>query len=190
MAKTVTTPEQGKELLALGIPESTADFLYEPWPGHTYHLVGKDHECGFGEIPAWSFGALFFNVLPPSILPKIAGDEYNLMCCKYKNYHGGDECVSVTYNSECASLKGDFLGASSPDKENEDMIDCMMTLIKDLVKGGYLEERFPTATPESNSMLKVLDDIFGETGKDLPLVQRIREMGAKYNEEHPDEELK
>ena len=190
MAKTVTTPEQGQELLALGIPESTADFLYEPWPGHTYHLVEKDHECGFGEIPAWSFGALFFNVLPVSVTPDVVGDEYHLKCGKYKNYHGGDEYVSITYNSECAALKGDYLGASSPDKENADMIDCMMTLIRDLVKGGYLEERFPTATPQSNDMMEALEGIFGAAGKDLPLVQRIREIGAKYNQEHPDEELK
>lgn len=189
--KTVTTPEQGKELLALGLPESTADLLYEPWPGGQMHLVQKDHECGFGEVPAWSLGALII-IMPRSIIPKITGDEYKFELKKYEYWQDNGETIDgygIMYSNYEAQLSGDYLGQVCPESKNgnKDMIDCAVALIKDLAKGGYLKERFPSMAPDNNDLMKVVNDLFGNTEADVPLVQKIKEIGAKYRQEHPDE---
>lgn len=187
--KTVTTPEQGKELLALGLPESTADFLYEPWPGGQMHLVQKDHECGFGEVPAWTLGALII-VMPRGMTPKLTGDSYGFELRKYEHRQDNGETTdgySITYSNYEAQLSGDYLGASCPSKECNDMIDCAVALIKDMAKAGYLEERFPSMAPDSNDLMKAVNDLFGNTEADVPLVQKIKEIGAKYRQGHPDE---
>ena len=187
--KTITTPEQGKELLALGVPESTADLLYEPWPGNIYHLVEKDHECGFGEVPAWSLGALIA-IMPVGIKPKMLGEKYDFRFAKYDYWQDDGsniDAYSICYSSDTAQMKGDYLGASCPSKECNDMIDCAVALIKDMAKSGYLEERFPSVTPDKSDMMKALDDLFGGVGADVPLAQKIQMIGAKYNAEHPNE---
>lgn len=189
--KTVTTPEQGKELLALGLPESTADLLYEPWPGGQMHLVQKDHECGFGEVPAWTLGALIM-VMPKSINPKIAGDEYKFELKKYEHWQENGETTdgySITYSNYEATLSGDYIGQVCPERKNrnKDLIDCAVELMKDLAKGGYLEERFPSMTPDKNNLMKAVEELFGSTSSDIPLAQKIQEIGTKYRLEHPEE---
>lgn len=187
--KTITTPEQGKELLALGVPESTADLLYEPWPGNQMHLVEKDHECGFGEVPAWSLGALIA-IMPTGIIPKLLGEKYDFRFAKYDYWEedgSTKDAYSICYSSDTAQMKGDYLGASCPSKECKDMIDCAVALIKDMAKAGYLEERFPSVTPDKSDLMKVVDDLFGGIGPDVPLAEKICQIGAKYRQEHPEE---
>lgn len=189
--KTVTTPEQGKELLALGLPESTADLLYEPWPGGQMHLVQKDHECGFGEVPAWTLGALII-VMPRNITPKLTGDSYGFELRKYEHWQENGETTDgyvISYSSDVSQLSGDYLGQACPERKKgvNDPIDCAVALIKDLAKGGFLEERFPSMAPDKNDLMKAVEDLFGGIDSDIPLTQKIQEIGAKYRLEHPEE---
>lgn len=183
-AKTVTTPEQGKLLLDYGIPESTADFVYEPWPGGEKHLVEKKGPCGFGEIPAWSLAKLAFTVMPVSIKPKIVGEDYLLKICKYDSSVG--ESGTISYDKGYAPMAGSYLGQSFPDKTNKDIIDCAVNLIIDLVKGGYLEEKYPSAIPDKNNLVKVAEDLFGGSLINKSFIEAVKEIGAKYNKEHKE----
>lgn len=182
--KTVTTPEQGKLLLDYGIPESTADFIYEPWPGGEKHLVEKKGPCGFGEIPAWSLAKLAFTVMPGSIKPKIVGEEYLFKICRYDSSVG--ESGTISYDKNYAPMAGSYFGQSYPTKTNKDIIDCAVNLVIDLVKGGYLEEKYPTAIPDKNDLVKAAEDLFGGSLGGKSLIEAVREIGSKYNKEHKE----
>lgn len=131
-------------------------------------------------------------VMPKSINPKIAGDEYKFELKKYEHWQENGETTdgySITYSNYEATLSGDYIGQVCPERKNrnKDLIDCAVELMKDLAKGGYLEERFPSMTPDKNDLMKAVEDLFGDIDSSIPLAQKIQEIGARYRLEHSEE---
>lgn len=177
MEKTVTSVEQGKLLIGLGISEDTADLLYEPWPGKTWHLVEKKGPCGYNEIPAWSLAALI-KIMPASIKTKFMPDVYNFKLGKYDSYEqDGKDSYCISYYKNYQPMAGDYIGESCPDKTNEDIIDCAVNLIVALVKDNFIKTAAVSSMPDKDDINDILSQVLNNENLSGSLADQICEIG-------------